>query len=52
MTNLGTDVDRRKGTRGGNRHVVVDRGVEGGDKKGWMLVKILDPGDVTEEVLA
>ena len=52
VTDLGTDVNRRKGTGGGNRHMMVYRRVEGGDKKGWMVVKVLEPGDVTEEVLA
>ena len=48
---LGTDVDRGKSTRGVDMHVVVHRRAERGDKKGRVVVKVLELRDETKKVL-
>ena len=51
-TDLGTNGDHGKSTRGVDVHVVVHRQAERGNKKGWVVIKVLEPRDETEKVLA
>ena len=48
---MGTDGDQGESTRGMDMHMVVHGRVERGNKKGWMVVKVLELRDETEEVL-
>ena len=48
---LGTDVSGGKGTRGMDMHVMVYRQVKRSDKKGWVVVEVLEPRDETKEIL-
>ena len=51
VADLGTDMNRGKSTRGVDMHVVVHGRAEWGDKKGRMVVKVLEPRDETKKVL-
>ena len=47
---FGTDGDGGKWTGGLELHVVVDESSERGDEMGGLVVEVLDPGDVLQEV--